>query len=220
MHNGLKIIAGSYYGTGMIELLKLNRGVHEPQEERVFSEALNCITPGSAILELGAYWGFYSMWFCSAIPASHAFLVEPLAVNLDFGRRNFSLNSLTGHFTQAYVGRTSGNGTDQTPIISVDDFINDHKIGKLAILHSDIQGFELEMLKGSRQTLAAEKIDFVFISTHTNKLHKQCQIFLSTYGFELIASASPSQSYATDGILAMRARQAPRLKPITISQRH
>lgn len=34
MHNGVKILAGSYYGAPIVRLLKESRGVHEPQEER------------------------------------------------------------------------------------------------------------------------------------------------------------------------------------------
>ena len=33
MHNGLRIVRGSYYGYPLTRMLKLNRGVHEPQEE-------------------------------------------------------------------------------------------------------------------------------------------------------------------------------------------
>lgn len=36
MHNGIKIHLGSYYGPEVAIILKENKGVHEPQEERVF----------------------------------------------------------------------------------------------------------------------------------------------------------------------------------------
>src|SRR3954464_7231994 len=36
MHNGLRIARGSYYGYPITRMLRLNRGVHEPQEERAF----------------------------------------------------------------------------------------------------------------------------------------------------------------------------------------
>src|SRR6058998_3708738 len=40
MHNGLLIHRGSYYGYPIKRMLKLTRGVHEPQEERAFAEVL------------------------------------------------------------------------------------------------------------------------------------------------------------------------------------
>ena len=41
MHNGVKIYANSYYGSGMFNLLIQNKGVHEPQEEKIFEEINN-----------------------------------------------------------------------------------------------------------------------------------------------------------------------------------
>ena len=63
MHNGVLVQRGSYYGETATVLLELNRGVHEPQEERIFQEVLPYIPAGGSILELGAYWGFHSIWF-------------------------------------------------------------------------------------------------------------------------------------------------------------
>ena len=40
MHNGLKVSPGSYYGYFYRRMLLRNRGVHEPQEERVFALSL------------------------------------------------------------------------------------------------------------------------------------------------------------------------------------
>jgi hypothetical protein len=39
----------------------LNRGVHEPLEEFVFQEVLKRLPEACAMIELGAYWGHYSM---------------------------------------------------------------------------------------------------------------------------------------------------------------
>lgn len=219
MHNGLKVVAGSYYGTGITELLRANGGVHEPQEERVFAEVLPHVSPGSTMVELGAYWGFYSMWFCLSVPQARAFLVEPELVNLEFGRKNFALNGLTGDFTQAFVGSRSRAVGDEVPILCVDDFVRERRVQQIAILHSDIQGFELEMLKGSRRSMSAGLVDFVFISTHSAQLHEECSEYLTRFGFVILASAFPAESYSVDGILVARAAHAPILPPIPISKR-
>src|SRR5258707_487821 len=63
MHNGLRVGALSYAGEGNRDLIVANRGVHEPQEERVFQEALKFMPKGATMLELGSFWAFYSMWF-------------------------------------------------------------------------------------------------------------------------------------------------------------
>ena len=103
-HTGLKIVAESYYGQGNADLMKANNGVHEPQEEYAFQEVLKFLPASSIILELGAYWGYYSLWFLQAVKAGQAFLVEPEAVNLEVGRRNFAINGSRADFTRAFVG--------------------------------------------------------------------------------------------------------------------
>ena len=67
MHNGVKICFGSYANYHMQRLLLLNKGVHEPQEEYVYQEEKKFIPDNGTIMELGALWGYYSLWFKKAI---------------------------------------------------------------------------------------------------------------------------------------------------------
>jgi hypothetical protein len=211
MHNGLKVVRGSYYSADSERLFRKNKGVHEPQEERIFQEVLKVIPPGGVMMELGAYWAFYSMWFCQQVSQGRAYLIEPIAENLTCGQKNFAANSLTGHFTQAYVGATTGIAPDGTPIMCVDDFVDQHQISHLALLHSDIQGAELDMLHGSARTMAREGISWIFVSTHSDELRDN--------RFLIAASVNTSQSYSVDGVLVARAPQAPPVPPITLALR-
>lgn len=219
MHNGIKVHVGSYYGMGASGLLQKNTGVHEPQEERVFQEVLKVIPPGKAILELGAYWAFYSMWFCKTVPNGRAYMVEPMAENLLFGQKNFKVNGLEGDFTRGYVGEKPGTAQDGVRIIAVDPFLQEKKIEDLAILHSDIQGFEMDMLKGAEASIKAGKIWFFFISTHSEQLHRDCEAFFLKHGCQTLASVSPAESYSFDGILVCRAPHAPAMSPIPVAKR-
>ena len=219
MHNGLKVHTGSYYGKESVKLLQRNLGVHEPQEERVFQEVLKQVPPGSVIIELGAYWSFYSMWFCSVVPDAKAFMVEPIAENIAFGKDNFSLNGFLGHFTHSWVGASSGIATDGAPIMCVDDFVAKHGLEEIGILHSDIQGFELDMLKGSERILSHQKISYTFISTHTEELHVACDQYLRNKGYIMVASIRPAESYSMDGILVHRAPHTPAIPPIELSRK-
>lgn len=219
MHNGLKVRAGSYYGQEPIRLLQCNRGVHEPQEERVFQEVLKKIPPGAAMLELGAYWSFYSMWFCSVVPGARAFMVEPFAANLAEGKANFSLNNLKGHFTHAWVGVAAGVAPDNVPVVSVDDLAATHGLEEIALLHSDIQGAELDMLKGGEKILGRNQVAYTFISTHGEEIHGACDGFLRERGYLPVASIPPSESYSLDGILVHQAPHTPPLPPIALSRR-
>jgi hypothetical protein len=86
-------------------------------------------------------------------------------------------------------------------------------------LHSDIQGFEVEMLQGSEKTLQRNGIDWFFISTHNEDLHRGCEEFLQKRGISIVASVSPAESYSVDGILVGRAAHVPPLAPLELSRR-
>jgi len=99
MHNGIIIDPLSYYGFAMLKILRDNRGIHEPQEEYVFQEVLKDIPEGATMIELGAYWSFYSMWFNKEVKNAKNYMIEPW--NIDSGRMNFELNKLEGKFFQS-----------------------------------------------------------------------------------------------------------------------
>lgn len=218
MHNGILVSRGSYYGVGMHLLLQKNRGVHEPQEERVFMEVLNLMPQNAVMLELGSYWGFYSMWFHQKVSGPVCYLVEPSARNIEAGRENFRINRMNGKFFQAFVGSRSQK-SDDVPVIGVDDFIDEHQIGHIHILHSDIQGAECEMLNGARRAFSSGMIDYVFISTHADDLHAKCREFLLEHDFIILADVDLTESYSEDGVIVGRRKELAGLMPLALSKR-
>lgn len=164
LHNGNRVQAkgkNAYYGR-FSEVLTINRGVHEPLEEYVFQEALRVLPDYAMMLELGAYWGHYSMWMKRRHPGARVFMVEPEARNLESGRQNFARHGFQGSFTQAFVGKGH---------FEVDRFLRELGFPRLNVLHSDIQGFEVEMLEGAAESFQRDLIDYAFISTHSQSLH-------------------------------------------------
>ena len=216
MHNGVQVLAGSYYGHWIRTMLEQTGGVHEPQEERVFSEVMKFMPPKATMIELGAYWGFYSIWFHKLVAQPTCYLVEPMLSHMNYGKKNFQINSAKGHFTQAFVGGKSGT-MENTPMICVDDFVAEHAIEHIDILHVDIQGAEVDMLHGAVRTLARKAIDYIFLSTHSNELHAGCKRFLEEHDFVILASANIDESYALDGVLVARRADKPGLEPVAIS---
>src|SRR5262249_2339044 len=106
LHNGLRVPVvgpGAYYGP-FSQLLVINRGVHEPLEEYVFQELLKRLSDEPSMIELGAYWGHYSMWLKKARPKGNVILVEPDPGCLKAGQDNFVRNGLKGEFIRAFVG--------------------------------------------------------------------------------------------------------------------
>jgi hypothetical protein len=213
MHNGLKITLGSYYDYGNTVLLRENKGVHEPQEEYVFQEVLKILPSNAVMMELGSFWAFYSMWFLSALPRAKAFMVEPDPHKMNFGKLNFKLNNLRGVFDLGFISDHNDLKTS-IPTLSVDYLVEKHNIDFLHVLHCDIQGYELKMLHGANSILKKKKVGFVFISTHSNQLHNDCEKYLQSVDYSIICSANLDETYSWDGLIVAQSSQY--LKPLEI----
>lgn len=219
MHNGLQIKYGSYYGSYLSTMLRVNKGVHEPQEEKVFGEVLKYIPEGSVMIELGSYWSFYSMWFSSKVVNAKCYMIEPDIIAYCYGKSNFRLNGMKGDFTNAFISSHSSIDEKGERITNLDDFVKEKQISQIAILHSDIQGYEYEMLKGATQCFEKNMIHYLFISTHSSVIHQDCLNFLLKYNFQVIAAADLPQTYSVDGLIAARAPFIPQPDRIPISLR-
>jgi hypothetical protein len=219
MHNGVKVVKDCYYRWRGTYMFAATKGVHEPQEERVFAEVLKFVPPGGVMIELGAYWGFYSLWFSREVAKPRCLLVEPELVNLDLGRENFRLNGQDGEFVRAMVGAKSSKHWWRGATVCVDDLVEQRGLEQIDILHSDIQGFEDAMLQGAARTLGARKVRFAFVSTHSPELHQWCRDELQKCDFEIIADADLRGSYSVDGVLVGQLRGTAGPGHVEISQR-
>ena len=218
MHNGLRINLGSYYGPEVAKILYDNKGVHEPQEERVFTEILKEMTQNATMIELGSFWSFYSMWFNKEVKDANNFMIEPSAFNMQAGIGNFKLNSMKGDFTNAFIGKSSSN-YNTTPTVCIDDFVQNKNIDHIDILHSDIQGFEHDMLLGAEKIFSDKKVNFVFISTHSNEVHYKCLDFLKQKDFFIISNCDKDNTFSEDGLIVAHAPHVAYNKTIAVSQK-
>jgi FkbM family methyltransferase len=226
MHNGVKVYADSHYGSYNGEVIRRLRGHHEPQEERAFYEALKRIPKGGTILEVGSFWAYYSLWFLDSVPDAQAFMVEPLSSALEAGRRNFRLNEREGTFLRASIDSSSApeSSVELWPGMSVDverttiDILMERfRLRHLSVLHADIQGAEVRMLRGAKRALAQRSISWIFISTHGENIHRKCIEMLKGSGYYIVAEHTPAESYSVDGLIAATVdRSVPR---ISISRR-
>jgi hypothetical protein len=210
MHNGVRIHAGSYYGWGSHRILEANKGCHEPQEERAFAQVLEHVKPGGTMIELGAYWSFYSLWFATEVVDAKNWMVEPEEGNMEKGKANFALNGKKGRFIRGYVGKEHCPD-GPIPQISVDGLMTEHGLMHVEILHCDIQGYEEEMLFGATNAFEKRLIDYVFISTHSNKLHVDCCEWLKMKGYLIHQEIDLDASFSHDGLIVAVSPDLPSL---------
>lgn len=219
MHNGLRVRALGYYGPGMLNLLLQNRGVHEPQEEKAFHEVLPHMPEGAAMIELGAYWGFYSLWFASSVSRARCFLFEPDPRNLEAGKQNFALNGLKAEFSGEAVGNRFATQLKTARLTNLREIMQQRKLGHVDLLHADIQGAERDMLLEAEDVFLKRQVSYLFISTHSDKLHMECKDFLEARGYRILCSASRSESYSLDGVLVAKLEGAPGPDSLVISKK-
>jgi len=221
MHNGVLVETGGYYGENGNPLLTKNAGVHEPQEEYLFDEVVKQIQKReekASMLELGSYWGFYSMSFAKQVINASCYLVEADACNIEVGKRNFEKNGVAGSFLHGFIGQHDESGVSPQ-IYSVDGLFDKLALDHLTILHADIQSHELSMLHGAKEVLSKNKVDIWFISTHTNYLHYRCKAILENAGYLIPWSIDLVDSYSFDGLIVAHLPDKINSKEISISYR-
>lgn len=205
LHNGLRVpIKGpnSYYDE-FSEILIINRGVHEPLEEYIFSLLVHTLPLRPVMLELGAYWGHYSMWLKISRSKAKTILVEPDGDRLMAGKYNFNFNGLNAAFLQATIGHKQS---------SVKELLADQGVDHLDILHADIQGAEEEMLIDAYDLLKQRSISYCFVSTHSQALHRNCTGILESAGYRIEASSDYDyETTSFDGLIFASSPNAPRL---------
>jgi Methyltransferase FkbM domain len=120
-------------------------------------------------------------------------MVEPDETNLRAGIENFKFNNLNGKFINSFVAKDR---------FEVDTFLQNENIDRLDILHSDVQGYEIEMLDGCKMTLSEKRTDYLFISTHSQALHEEALEKVASFGYRIeISSNFESETTSCDGLI-------------------
>ncbi len=206
MHNGVRVRLGGYHGDWMARLIAGLRGHHEPQEEKVFHELVPRVRRGGTMIEMGAFWAYYSLWFAAVVPGARNIVVEPDAAHLDVARDNFRLNRRDATFLQAGCSDRSGM-LGSMSVISVDDLVQQLQLDYIDVLHADIQGAELRLLQGMSRVIRENRVRFVFLSTHHHsisgdpEIHAKCLQFLRQHSAHLLAEHTVEESCSGDGLI-------------------
>lgn len=209
LHNGNKVqIGGKFaYYEDFSDVLVTNRGVHEPLEEYIFQtilEKLKILDQHEyTMLELGAYWGHYSMWFQGSLQKqrTRCTLVEPDSHSMSVGKFNFEINGFEGTFINEKIGNDG---------FQLENFLRDNP--KLDILHSDIQGAELFLIEEYLTEIQRAEVRCLFISTHSNEIHSKLHSMLDQSDYKIVVSSDFEQhSTSYDGFICAINANAPPL---------
>lgn len=219
MHNGLKVVAGGYHGDWMAHVIRGLNGHHEPQEELLFQYILRACRHNSLIVELGAFWAYYSLWYLSEIPGSRAICIEPDPANRTVGETNIRLNGMQQRvqYISGFAGGRAQDAMTMTvesqeapvtlPVFNMNSVLQTANGQVIEILHMDIQGSELSFLQSLEDAVAQQRIRFLVASTHHHSIsgsrttHQDCLQVVRKLGGRVLSEHAVEESFSGDGLI-------------------
>src|SRR5258708_1806135 len=177
-------------------------GTYEVDRIRAFE---NAVVPGAVVYDVGANVGIYSLVASlRAGPAGKVYSFEPLDRNLRYLHLHIALNNMRNclvveeavcnregrlPFSAAAwtsnMGRLSTEGEILVPSTTLDSCVYGQKgFRPPNVVKIDVEGAELEVLKGASRTLA-EFHPTIFLEIHGTQLHADCLAFLHAKGYHV-----------------------------------
>ena len=156
-----------------------------PEEYEAFRRV---VRPGFTVLDVGANVGAYTLLFAQWVgPAGHVIAFEPAPASIEGLRRQLALNHLAARVevVEAAVAGTVGSAsfecdgasganalgtgardarTITVATTTIDAFCAAHGV-RPDVIKIDVEGAELDVLRGARQTLASSSVE-AFVEFH------------------------------------------------------
>lgn len=164
----------------------LVHGIHEPLTTEIMKRELK---PGQVIIDVGANIGYYALLEAKTVgKRGRIYALEPAPENLELLRRNVKANGCDNieifhaaagarsemgtiylsksHNQHALIKENVGGVVGSMPIrvFALDDFLEGKPYPSL--IRMDVEGFELDILRGLKKTIAKGKPLKLFIEIH------------------------------------------------------
>lgn len=131
------------------------------------------LKPDSIVFDVGANIGYQALRLCQGAGA-FVYAFEPVSDNFNVLQKNIYHNNLDKRITpfpialgahqgKVYImgGVSTGNriephqrkGVQEVLLDTIDTFVIEHNITRVALIKCDVEGYELEVLKGATQVL-------------------------------------------------------------------
>jgi FkbM family methyltransferase len=172
----------SVNGSDRLFLPLAQRGLRT-YEPDAWASFLDLVRPGDTLVDVGANLGLYAV--AAAKRGARVIAVEPDPANVRDIRRNARLNRAKVSIVQAlagaeigaaplalrgspvsgnidmYLGPTTRYGV--APVLTLDALLKDERVDLLKI---DVEGAEIDVLRGAEQTLAEKRPRAILIEVH------------------------------------------------------
>lgn len=165
---------------------------------------LQGFTPGKgeSVVDVGANFGDSAVWWSKTF-GSKVIAFEPMAKVFHILEENIKLNNaeVTAYNValgngDVISGNFDGNMFSSGGGLSIkSERLDDYSFERLDLLKIDVEGFELDVLKGAENTILKFKPKII-IETHSKELRKRCHEFLSSHGYKLMVEGRTVNSRA------------------------
>lgn len=175
-------------------------GSHEYDKQRLFAQV---VRNGSVVYDIGANVGFYTLLAASlAGPEGKVYAFEPAPLNIQYLKEHLRLNKVsnatvleaavcdsTGEATfdegmSRSTGRISPAGRLAVRTVSLDELIARGEIALPDVIKIDVEGGELAVLEGGRDTLESKR-PLIFLATHGEQAHIASCRLLQGLGYRM-----------------------------------
>jgi FkbM family methyltransferase len=167
--------------------------------EKIYTQYNDFIPkPGDIIVDVGAQYGDYAI-LCAKYYKAKVFAFEPLKSNFRIIKSNIKFNKLNKNSINAY-NFALGAESKKIEISFDNDMMNSLNTTKKQrtsvktldtyslkpdILKIDVEGFEMDVLKGAVKTIKRHHPKII-LEVHTKALKEQCIKFLSYFGYKIV----------------------------------
>ena len=171
------------------------------------------------MIELGSNQSYYSLLFKHILgrKLTTNILVECQEENLERGKKEFKNNNCGGIFYLRSIGyydsnyntviqEIHGNKPVERKIsavaepITLNEILTENSLAGVDVLHSDIDGSELILLKENELFFMQGKTKHFYLITHQSKSHAQCKEFMQNTPYKLIVDIN-APVISTDSLL-------------------
>ncbi len=180
-------------------------GSYEIEKQQLMARHIRA---GDVFYDIGANVGFYTLFASHFVQGSgYVYAFEPFPANADLIDKHIQINHLSNcrlfrlavsdksdrvRFQEGLsdgMGRIDEQGNLEVEAISLDTLIEREALRPATILKIDVEGAELSVLKGASRLLQTQR-PRIFLATHGEIVHKQCEIFLREFGYQIEAFRS------------------------------
>jgi len=142
---------------------------------------------GDTIIDAGAHQGTFAVSMASAVKNGRVIAIEPIKANLTFLEKNLKINNLKKNVKVIpkglwsspkritfYLSTSSAlhsafvktSKSVEIEVDTLDNIIKEQGVKKVDFIKMNVEGAEIEALKGARKTLMANPVELVIDAHH------------------------------------------------------